>query len=83
LTLTELFSPLQLRFGGTLRNRVANASMAENLAGSSQLPDKHIISLDRRGTDGAGPLITDNVMIHAEAPTGPGGVVLDKSRAKQ
>jgi len=76
---TELFSPLQLRSGGTLRNRIAKAAMEENLAGSSQLPDGRLISLYRRwGAGGVGLLITGNVMIHAEALTGPGGVVLDE-----
>jgi 2,4-dienoyl-CoA reductase-like NADH-dependent reductase (Old Yellow Enzyme family) len=52
--------------------------MEENMAGSSQLPDERLISLYRRwGAGGAGLLITGNVMIHAEALTGPGGVVLD------
>ena len=76
---TELFSPLQLRSGGRVRNRIAKAAMEENMAGSSQLPDERLISLYRRwGAGGAGLLITGNVMIHAEALTGPGGVVLDE-----
>jgi 2,4-dienoyl-CoA reductase-like NADH-dependent reductase (Old Yellow Enzyme family) len=75
---TELFSPLVLRSGATLRNRVAKAAMEEGMAGSSQLPDERLISLyDRWGAGGAGLLITGNVMVHAEALTGPGGVVLD------
>ena len=77
--MTELFSPLVLRSGATLRNRVAKAAMEEGLAGSSQLPDQRLISLYRRwGAGGAGLLITGNVMVHAEALTGPGGVVLDE-----
>src|SRR3982074_3613456 len=76
---TELFSPLVLRSGGTLRNRIAKAAMEEGLAGSSQLPDERLISLYRRwGAGGAGLLITGNVMVHAESLTGPGGVVLDE-----
>jgi 2,4-dienoyl-CoA reductase-like NADH-dependent reductase (Old Yellow Enzyme family) len=76
---TELFSPLQLRSGGTVRNRIAKAAMEENMAGSSQLPDERLISLYHRwGAGGAGLLITGNVMIHDEALTGPGGVVLDE-----
>jgi 2,4-dienoyl-CoA reductase-like NADH-dependent reductase (Old Yellow Enzyme family) len=74
----ELFSPLVLRSGGTLRNRVAKAAMEEGMAGDSQLPDERLISLYRRwGEGGAGLLITGNVMVHAEAMTGPGGIVLD------
>src|SRR3984893_15379854 len=76
---TELFSPLQLRSGGTVRNRIAKAAMEENMAGSSQLPDERLISLYHRwGAGGAGLLITGNVMIHDEALTGPGAVVLDE-----
>src|SRR3979411_2857327 len=75
---TELFSPLLLRSGGALRNRIAKAAMEENMAGSAQLPDERLISLYRRwGAGGAGLLITGNVMVHAEALTGPAGVVLD------
>src|SRR6201984_1468513 len=74
----ELFSELVLRSGAALRNRIAKAAMEENMAGSSQLPDDRLISLYRRwGSGGAGLLITGNVMVHAEALTGPGGVVLD------
>jgi 2,4-dienoyl-CoA reductase-like NADH-dependent reductase (Old Yellow Enzyme family) len=75
---SDLFSPLELRSGGLLRNRIAKAAMEEGMAGSSQLPDERLISLYRRwGAGGAGLLITGNVMVHAEAVTGPGGVVLD------
>ena len=76
---TELFSPLVLRSGGTLENRIAKAAMEEGMAGSAQLPDERLVSLYRRwGAGGAGLLITGNVMVHAEALTGPGGIVLDE-----
>jgi 2,4-dienoyl-CoA reductase-like NADH-dependent reductase (Old Yellow Enzyme family) len=75
---TELFSPLVLSSGARLRNRIAKAAMEEGMAGGSQLPDERLVSLYRRwGAGGAGLLITGNVMVHAEALTGPGGVVLD------
>ena len=74
----ELFAPLALRSGATLHNRIAKAAMEENMAGSAQLPDERLISLyGRWGEGGAGLLITGNVMVHAEALTGPGGVVLE------
>jgi 2,4-dienoyl-CoA reductase-like NADH-dependent reductase (Old Yellow Enzyme family) len=79
---SELFSPLVLRSGGRLRNRIAKAAMEEGMAGGSQLPGERLISLYRRwGDGGAGLLITGNVMVHAEALTGPGGVVLDDRSA--
>src|SRR3982074_1507375 len=75
----ELFTELELRSGARLRNRIAKAAMEEGMAGSSQLPDQRLISLYRRwGAGGAGLLITGNVMVHAQALTGPGGVVLDE-----
>jgi 2,4-dienoyl-CoA reductase-like NADH-dependent reductase (Old Yellow Enzyme family) len=75
---TELFSPLELRCGLVLENRIAKAAMEENMAGREQLPDERLMSLYRRwGAGGAGLLITGNVMVHAEALTGPAGVVLN------
>jgi 2,4-dienoyl-CoA reductase-like NADH-dependent reductase (Old Yellow Enzyme family) len=76
---SELFSPLVLRSGRTLGNRIAKAAMEESMAGGEQLPDERLIPLYRRwGSGGAGLLITGNVMVHAEALTGPGGIVLDE-----
>jgi 2,4-dienoyl-CoA reductase-like NADH-dependent reductase (Old Yellow Enzyme family) len=75
---SALFAPLQLRSGQVLRNRIAKAAMEEGMAGKAQLPDERLIALYRRwGSGGTGLLITGNVMVHAEAMTGPGGVVLD------
>jgi 2,4-dienoyl-CoA reductase-like NADH-dependent reductase (Old Yellow Enzyme family) len=77
---SELFAPLPLRSGAVLGNRIAKAAMEENMAGEGQLPDRQLRSLYRRwGAGGAGLLITGNVMVHAEALTGPAGVVLDRS----
>jgi 2,4-dienoyl-CoA reductase-like NADH-dependent reductase (Old Yellow Enzyme family) len=75
---SELFAPLKLRSGLVLDNRIAKAAMEENMAGREQLPDQRLFSLYQRwGAGGAGLLITGNVMVHAQALTGPGGVVLD------
>ena len=75
---SELFEPLRLRSGFVLDNRIAKAAMEEGMAGRAQLPDQRLMSLYRRwGAGGAGLLITGNVMVHAHALTGPGGVVLD------
>ncbi|WP_263164504.1 NADH:flavin oxidoreductase/NADH oxidase family protein [Streptomyces sp. SCSIO ZS0520] len=76
----ELFSPLALRSGQVLGNRTAKAAMEENLAGGGQLPGKELLTLYRRwAAGGTGLLITGNVMVHAEALTGPAGVVLDEA----
>lgn len=73
-----LFAPLRLKSGQVLRNRIAKAAMEEGMAGRAQLPDERLITLYRQwGAGGTGLLITGNVMVHAEAMTGPGGVVLD------
>ncbi|MFF6834357.1 MULTISPECIES: NADH:flavin oxidoreductase/NADH oxidase family protein [unclassified Streptomyces] len=76
---SELFAPLSLRSGQVLKNRIGKAAMEENMAGAGQLPDERILTLYRRwAAGGAGLLITGNVMVHAEALTGPAGVVLDE-----
>jgi len=75
---SELFSPLTLPSGRVVGNRIAKAAMEEGMAGRGQAPDRRLIALYRRwGAGGAGLLITGNVMVHAEALTGPGGIVLD------
>ncbi|MFJ4868672.1 NADH:flavin oxidoreductase/NADH oxidase family protein [Streptomyces sp. NPDC088757] len=76
---SELFAPLPLRSGQVLKNRIAKAAMEENMAGDGQLPDERLFTLYRRwAAGGTGLLITGNVMVHAEALTGPAGVVLDE-----
>ncbi|WP_432086262.1 NADH:flavin oxidoreductase/NADH oxidase family protein [Streptomyces sp. bgisy095] len=76
---SELFSPLLLRSGQVLANRIAKAAMEENMAGDGQLPDERMLTLYRRwAAGGAGLLITGNVMVHAEALTAPSGIVLDE-----
>ncbi|MFF7747234.1 NADH:flavin oxidoreductase/NADH oxidase family protein, partial [Streptomyces sp. NPDC007960] len=76
---SELFSPLLLRSGQVLKNRIAKAAMEENMATQGQLPGEQLYTLYRRwAAGGTGLLITGNVMVHAEALTGPAGVVLDE-----
>ncbi|MEU2438352.1 NADH:flavin oxidoreductase/NADH oxidase family protein [Streptomyces rubradiris] len=76
---SALFSPLPLRSGQVLKNRIGKAAMEENMAGTGQLPDEQLFTLYRRwAAGGTGLLITGNVMVHAEALTGPAGVVLDE-----
>jgi 2,4-dienoyl-CoA reductase-like NADH-dependent reductase (Old Yellow Enzyme family) len=76
---SELFTPLALRSGLVLRNRIGKAAMEERRAGRAQLPDERRVRLYQRwGGGGAGLLITGNVMVHKQALTGPRGVVLDR-----
>jgi 2,4-dienoyl-CoA reductase-like NADH-dependent reductase (Old Yellow Enzyme family) len=75
---STVFTPLTLPNGSVVPNRLAKAAMEENMAGDGQLPDKPLFLLYRRWSEGgAGLIITGNVMVHAEALTGPAGVVLD------
>ncbi|MFE5481107.1 NADH:flavin oxidoreductase/NADH oxidase family protein [Streptomyces sp. NPDC056527] len=76
---SELFSPLLLRSGQVLKNRIAKAAMEENMAADGQLPGEQVLTLYRRwAAGGAGLVITGNVMVHAEALTAPAGIVLDE-----
>lgn len=75
---STLFEPLILPNGSRLPNRLVKAAMEENMAAAGQLPDRRLYRLYRAWSDGGvGLIITGNVMVHAEALTGPGGVVLD------
>ncbi|KFU76587.1 2,4-dienoyl-CoA reductase [Amycolatopsis lurida NRRL 2430] len=73
-----MFEPFVLPSGSTLPNRLVKAAMEENMADRGQVPGKPLFELYRRWSEGgAGLLVTGNVMVHAEALTGPAGVVLD------
>jgi len=73
-----IFTPLRLANGSAIENRLVKAAMEENMAVAGQLPDETLFRLYRRWSQGgAGLIITGNVMVHAEALTGPAGVVLD------
>ncbi|MBY8859261.1 NADH:flavin oxidoreductase/NADH oxidase family protein [Nocardia sp. CA2R105] len=75
---SPVFAPFTLPNGSVIPNRLAKAAMEENMAVSGQLPGKSLFRLyERWSRGGAGLIITGNVMVHAQALTGPGGVVLD------
>ncbi|MGW4367270.1 NADH:flavin oxidoreductase/NADH oxidase family protein [Nocardia takedensis] len=75
---SPVFAPFTLPNGATLPNRLVKAAMEENMAERGQLPGEPLFQLYRRWSEGGtGLLVTGNVMVHAEALTGPGGVVLD------
>lgn len=78
LPAATLFEPLDLPNGQVISNRIAKAAMEENMADHDHLPGAALLELYRRwGAGGAGLLLTGNVMVAADAVTGPGGVVLD------
>ncbi len=78
---SALFQPLPLPGGQTIPNRIAKAAMEENMGDVGQLPGDAIIGLYRRwAKGGAGMILTGNVMIAADAMTGPGGIVLDSEQ---
>ncbi|MBV8604817.1 MAG: NADH:flavin oxidoreductase/NADH oxidase family protein [Pelomonas sp.] len=75
---SPLFDAVTLPGGQTLKNRIAKAAMEESLAEPGQLPGRASRQLYRRWAEGgAGLLITGNVMVAADALTGPGGLVLE------
>ncbi len=76
-----LFSPLALPNGAVIPNRIAKASMEENMADDDLAPSDRLIGLYQAWAEGeAGLIITGNVMVDARAMTGPGGVVLEDER---
>lgn len=73
----NLFDPLLLPNGSTIKNRIAKAAMEENMADAEQAPSTELLRLYQAWADGgAGLIITGNVMVDGRAMTGPGGVVL-------
>lgn len=81
---SSIFVPFSLPNGQVLPNRLAKAAMEENMAAHGQLPGEALLRLYRCWSQGGvGLIITGNVMVHAEALTGPGGVVLDEAAPLQ
>ena len=75
---SSIFESFALPNGQVLPNRLAKAAMEENMAIYGQLPGEALLRLYRRWSEGGvGLIITGNVMVHAEALTGPAGDVLD------
>lgn len=76
-----LFTPLTLPNGSIISNRLAKASMEENMADADQSPSEALIRLYRSWAEGqAGLILTGNVMVDGRAMTGPGGVVLENEQ---
>jgi 2,4-dienoyl-CoA reductase-like NADH-dependent reductase (Old Yellow Enzyme family) len=79
-----LSTPLALPNGAVIPNRVAKASMEENMAEAGQLPGPMLRALYAAwAKGGAGLILTGNVMIDGRAMTGPGGVVLERDTPRE
>jgi 2,4-dienoyl-CoA reductase-like NADH-dependent reductase (Old Yellow Enzyme family) len=75
------FTPLVLPNSAVIPNRLAKASMEENMADYEHLPSEHLFRLYQSWADGgAGLILTGNVMVDRRALTGPGGIVLENDR---
>ncbi|MGB9340356.1 MAG: hypothetical protein WCB63_13995, partial [Polyangiales bacterium] len=72
-------TPLTLRNGLTLKNRIAKAAMTENLADpvDGDPNERHFRLYERWSSGGAGLLLTGNVMIDRRFLEQAGNVVLD------
>ena len=72
------FQSLTLPNGAVLPNRIAKASMEENMADAEQGPSAELLRLyEAWAAGGAGLILSGNVMVDRRAMTGPGGVVLE------
>ena len=74
----NVFDPLTLPNGSTIKNRIAKAAMEENMADADQAPSAELMRLYQAWADGgAGLIITGNVMVDRRALTGPGTIALE------
>lgn len=77
-----LHEPFTLPNGAVLPNRLAKAALSESLSRRDHTPGTRIKSLYRRWADnGAGLIITGNVMVDRRAIGEPGNVVVEDDRA--
>ncbi|WP_320671667.1 NADH:flavin oxidoreductase/NADH oxidase family protein [Patulibacter defluvii] len=76
-----LEQPLELPRGGRLANRLAKAAMSEQLGDRANGPTDDLVRLyDRWGRDGAGLVITGNVMVDRRHLGEPRNVVVEDDR---
>ena len=77
----SLDTPLTLRSGATLPNRLAKAAMSEVLGDARGAPTEALVRLyERWGRSGAGLLITGNVMVDRGGRGEPNNVVIVDDR---
>ncbi|MFB4315876.1 NADH:flavin oxidoreductase/NADH oxidase family protein [Actinomadura sp. 21ATH] len=76
-----LGSPLTLRSGGVLPNRLMKSALSEGLADPGGAPGTRLTNLYRRwGEGGYGLLVTGNVMIDHRQLSEPGQVIVEDDR---
>lgn len=79
-TTLSISSPLALKNGSTLKNRLAKSAMSEAMGDSFGQPKSELQILYRTwATSGLGLCITGNVMVDKRALGEPGNVVIDSS----
>lgn len=77
-----LHQPFALPHGAALPNRLAKAALSESLARRDHTPGSRIKTLYRRWSgNGAGLVVTGNVMVDRRAIGEPGNVVVEDERA--
>ena len=73
----DVFEPIVLPSGLSLRNRLIKAAMEENMANEEQQPGSDIFNLYTAWAKGEmGAIITGNVIVDPQAMTGPDGIAL-------
>ncbi|MGB1558682.1 MAG: hypothetical protein ACPHCJ_12930, partial [Oceanococcaceae bacterium] len=76
-----LASPLTLRNGSRLKNRIAKSAMSEGMATPDNRVTPALVRLYRRwARGGGGLLLTGNVMVDRRALGEPGNVVIEDER---
>lgn len=74
----SLNQPLSLPCGVTIKNRIAKAAMTERLANRKQQATPALVNLyDQWSSNGAGLLITGNILVDARYKEASGNIVLE------
>lgn len=79
--MTNIFTPITLKNGTTIKNRFMKAALSETMGDSNYRPMPDLISLYRAWANGGtGLLITGNVMVDANARGEYGNIVIEDSK---
>ena len=80
---SPLNTPLTLRCGLTLPNRIAKAAMTEGLADDNSSPSPELVRLyEEWSAGGSGLLITGNVQVDRRYLERPGNVAIDGTQSE-